>query len=89
MVSCIKYDVFHLRYFHCLVLKHPKGDSPLVLDALLLFALPSELTLQKLFELPELGERSHQLVADRSIIDHNLLYLFFLFKTFFVRFYNT
>lgn len=31
--------------------------------ALLLLALPSELTLQKLLELPELGDRSHQLLA--------------------------
>ena len=34
-----------------------------MLLALLLLALPSELTLQKLLELPELGDRSHQLLA--------------------------
>jgi hypothetical protein len=42
---------------------YPKGASPLVFDALLLLALPFELTLQKLVELLELGERSHQLAA--------------------------
>ena len=36
------------------------GDTPLELLALLLLALPLVLTLQKLLELPELGERSHQ-----------------------------
>jgi hypothetical protein len=36
------------------------------LEALLLLALPLLLTLQKLVELPELGERSHQLLADKG-----------------------
>jgi hypothetical protein len=39
------------------------GDTPLELLALLLLALPLVLTLQKLLELSELGERSHQLAA--------------------------
>lgn len=28
MVSCIKYDVFHLRYFHCLV-ETSEGRQPI------------------------------------------------------------
>ena len=43
---------------------HPKGARPLVLLALLLLAEPSELTLQKLLELPELDDRSHQLLTE-------------------------
>lgn len=40
------------------------GDTPLLLFALSLFALPLLLTIQKLLLLPELGERSHQLEAE-------------------------
>ena len=39
----------------------PKGARPLPLFALLALAEPSLFTLQKLLELPLLGERSHQL----------------------------
>jgi hypothetical protein len=46
---------------------HPNGAMPLVLLALLLLALPSLLTLQKLLLLPEYGELSHQLLADPQI----------------------
>ena len=64
------------RGFSCLTLKtrlrsryfwlarYPKGASPLVLLALLLFAVPLLLTLQKFVALLELGERSHKLLAD-------------------------
>ena len=45
---------------------HPKGDSPFALLALLLFALPLLLTLQKLVALLTRGERSHQLLAEPS-----------------------
>ena len=41
----------------------PKGARPFVLLALLALAVPSLFTLQKLLELPLLGERSHQLFA--------------------------
>jgi hypothetical protein len=44
---------------------YPNGASPLVLLALLLLALPLLLTLQKLVVLLVLGERSHQLLAER------------------------
>ena len=37
----------------------PKGARPFVLLALLALAVPSLFTLQKLLELPLLGERSH------------------------------
>lgn len=43
-------------------LRNPKA-TPFELLALLLLALPLLLTLQKLVELLELGERSHQLFA--------------------------
>ena len=46
-------------------LQSPK-DTPLLLLALLLLALPLLLTLQKLLVLPLLGERSHQLFAERQ-----------------------
>ena len=46
-------------------MQKPK-DTPLELLALLLLALPLLFTLQKLLVLPELGERSHQLFADRA-----------------------
>ena len=46
-------------------LQSPK-DTPLVLLALLLLALPLLLTLQKLLVLSRLGERSHQLFAERQ-----------------------
>lgn len=55
--------------------RNPK-HTPLVLLALLLLALPSLLTLQKLVELPLLGERSHQLLAD--IADNLCPYFRFL-----------
>mgnify|MGYP003239641766 FL=1 len=45
-------------------LQSPK-DTPLLLLALLLLALPLLLTLQKLLVLPLLGERSHQLFAEQ------------------------
>ena len=45
-------------------LRNPKA-TPFELLALLLLAVPSEFTLQKLLVLPELGERSHQFVAER------------------------
>lgn len=48
----------------CAKLQSPK-DTPLLLLALLLLALPSLLTLQKLLVLPLLGERSHQLFAEQ------------------------
>ena len=41
-----------------------QGASAQELLALLLLALPLLLTLQKLLLLPELGERSHQLLAE-------------------------
>jgi hypothetical protein len=43
--------------------QNPK-DTPLLLLALLLLALPLVLTLQKLVLLLELGERSHQLLVE-------------------------
>lgn len=46
-------------------LQSPK-DTPLLLLALLLLALPELFTLQKLVVLPELGERSHQLFAEQA-----------------------
>lgn len=53
--------LFHLSYFGAA--QNPK-ETPFVLLALLLLALPSELTLQKLLLLLTFGERSHQFVAD-------------------------
>lgn len=50
--------------------RNPK-HTPLELLALLLLALPSLLTLQKLLVLPELGERSHHQFA---LPDDNKLY---------------
>lgn len=47
------------------MLRNPKA-TPLLLLALLLLALPLLLTLQKLVVLLPLGERSHQLFADRA-----------------------
>ena len=44
-------------------MQNPKA-TPFELEALLLLALPLLLTLQKLLLLPELGERSHQLLAE-------------------------
>ena len=46
-------------------LQSPK-DTPFELLALLALALPLLLTLQKLVELLELGERSHQLFAEQA-----------------------
>lgn len=43
--------------------RYPKGASPFALEALLLFALPFVLTLQKFVALLAFGERSHQLQA--------------------------
>lgn len=43
-----------------------------MLLALLLLALPLELTLQKLLLLPELAERSHQLLADPKRVLQNV-----------------
>ena len=43
-----------------------QGATPFELLALLLLALPLLLTLQKLVVLLALGERSHQLLADRA-----------------------
>ncbi len=40
-----------------------QGATPLAFEALLLFAAPEVLTLQKLVELLTLGEHSHQLQA--------------------------
>lgn len=46
--------------------KWNQGAKRLVLLALLLLALPLLLTLQTLLVLPELGERNHQLLAERG-----------------------
>ena len=53
--------LFRISYFGAA--QNPK-ETPYVLLALLLFALPSELTLQKLLLLLTFGDRSHQFVAD-------------------------
>lgn len=50
----------------CLTGEDPSGKA-FELPALLLFALPSELTFQKLLELPLFAERSHQL----TVLDAN------------------
>lgn len=55
--------------------------TPLEVLALLLLASPLELTLQKLLELLELGERSHQLLAEQ--LAHNLYFILEDFCTYF------
>lgn len=57
--------------------KRNRGARPLVLPALLLLAVPELFTLQKFEELPELGERSHQLPRLQSIpkVDSYFLFL--------------
>ena len=52
---------------------YPQGATPLLLLALLLFAVPSELTLQKLVVLEPFGERSHQLFALHARRNHQPL----------------
>lgn len=64
-------------------LQSPK-DTPLLLLALLLLALPELFTLQKLLVLPELGDRSHQLFAEQARITGLDPYL----KTYAGRFLN-
>ena len=54
---------FHFRYSLSSEI-YPNGATPLALLALLLFALPSELTLQKFVALSRFGERNHQLPAE-------------------------
>ena len=67
-------------------LLQPQTAKPLELEALLLLALPSELTLQKLVVLPELGEET-----DYNQIKHYILICFILiiFISVFIRFNQT
>lgn len=75
--------VFTIRLIMQVQRRSNPGASPLELLALLLFAEPSVLTLQKLLVFDALGERSHQLTARQKlpyaffIAIHHTLYKFF------------
>ena len=63
LLSLIQVCVLNLMHHKQL---QESGATPLELPELLLFALPSVLTLQKLFVLPALTERSHQFAGSFS-----------------------